>query len=213
MTAESILRHVSDGDLLLQLSVAPDTRLRYQLPYREDLAVLKARYPGNPYLEAPVYEWQHDNTGGQASQAAVPSPSSSTAPLVPQAPATTAVNESQQPYLVPYHAAAVIDPRIQSARPSQWTSVTHDDELMRSLLGSYSLYEHHGYNFFHKDYFLDDMNAMRRRFCSKLLVNCVLAHACVRFSPCRWTKGLPFFLSSFLPIFLFFIFFLYNHSS
>ena len=34
---ERVLRHVRDGDLLVQLSVEPVTRLRYTLPYVDSM--------------------------------------------------------------------------------------------------------------------------------------------------------------------------------
>src|SRR3712207_6263205 len=33
----AIVKHVQDGDLLLQLQLVPDTRFRYELPYSRDM--------------------------------------------------------------------------------------------------------------------------------------------------------------------------------
>ena len=161
---ESILRQISDGDLLLQLSLIPESRFRYQLPYSEDISVIKSRYSGNPYLNPWIYEWPNEVGTKQASG---------------KAGMDIDVNDHHHPYLTPYHAATIIDSRLDSVQPSKWSVVSNDDELMRALLRSYFLYEHHCYNFFQKDYFLDDMVHDNHQFCSSLLVNCVLAHACV----------------------------------
>ncbi|KAM5528913.1 C6 transcription factor [Fusarium oxysporum f. sp. phaseoli] len=62
--------------------------------------------------------------------------------------------------------------------PSQWTTVNADDDLMRTLIRAYFLYEYDWFTFFHKDYFLDDMLAGPSTFCSPLLVNAILAVGC-----------------------------------
>lgn len=52
---EDVLRHVRDGDLLVQLRVEPELRLRYALPYMDSMpAFLLVR--DNQYLSAPLYE-------------------------------------------------------------------------------------------------------------------------------------------------------------
>lgn len=50
---------------------------------------------------------------------------------------------------------------------------------MRDLLHLYLLHEYHWLTCFPKDHFLDDMLSESERFCSSLLVNAVLAQACV----------------------------------
>ncbi|KAF2633414.1 hypothetical protein BU25DRAFT_444169 [Macroventuria anomochaeta] len=52
---ESILRHVRDGDLLVQLSVEPETRLRYTLPYMDSMPAFLL-VPDNQYLTTSLYE-------------------------------------------------------------------------------------------------------------------------------------------------------------
>jgi hypothetical protein len=50
----TILNHVKMGDILLQLAVMPETRLRYVFPYRSEMP---EEYIGdNPYLESLIYE-------------------------------------------------------------------------------------------------------------------------------------------------------------
>jgi hypothetical protein len=88
--------------------------------------------------------------------------------------------ECRQPqYCRPYAVACIADARLGAVDLAAWTSVCADNELMRRLLHSYLLADYQLFPFFHKDYFLDDMLAGSTRFCSSLLVNAVLAHACV----------------------------------
>lgn len=83
------------------------------------------------------------------------------------------------PYVKPLHAAEMIDPLLERAIPSMWTTVSSDDVLLRNLLASFFVYEYPWMTAFHKDYFLEDMASGETNFCSPLLVNAVLAKACV----------------------------------
>ncbi|KAI3571860.1 hypothetical protein IWW34DRAFT_824616 [Fusarium oxysporum f. sp. albedinis] len=89
------------------------------------------------------------------------------------------LSESEQKYkaqyLRPVHAASIVDPRMDEIVPSKWTTVNADDDLMRTFIRAYFLYEYDWFTFFHKDYFLDDMLAGSSTFCSPLLVNAILA--------------------------------------
>ncbi|KAJ6782478.1 hypothetical protein PWT90_07884 [Aphanocladium album] len=69
--------------------------------------------------------------------------------------------EQQPQFFRPYAVAQIADLRINAADVSHWTSVSTDNRLMRILLHAYLLTEYQG-----------------PRFCSSLLVNAVLAHAC-----------------------------------
>jgi hypothetical protein len=51
----TVLRHVKDGDLLLQLSLVPETRYRYEFPYIADMPAF-LEVPDNPYLSSLIYE-------------------------------------------------------------------------------------------------------------------------------------------------------------
>jgi hypothetical protein len=88
-------------------------------------------------------------------------------------------DDESRPYLHPFHAATIVDPRLKIIKPSNWTIVSEDDELMRRVLHYYFLYDYVSFCSFHKDHFLDDMRSGERGFCSPLLVNAILAHACV----------------------------------
>ncbi|KAF3011042.1 hypothetical protein E8E13_011043 [Curvularia kusanoi] len=77
----------------------------------------------------------------------------------------------------------MIEPRLESAKPSEWTTVSKDDALMRKLLAAFFTHEYHLSPAFYKDYFLEDMavgqkHRTKNMCCSSLLVNAVLAWAC-----------------------------------
>jgi hypothetical protein len=159
---KTIIRQIKDGDLLLQLSLVPETRYRYEFPFFPDMpSYLLQR--SNPYLNSALYEQAFLN----------PSPS----PQNNLNPPTAA-----SPYLKPIHAAQLIEPLMSAVRLSKWTTVSSDDQLLRRLLESYLLYEYEWFPVFQKDHFLRDMADGRNRFCSSLLVNAVLAAACVSYS-------------------------------
>jgi hypothetical protein len=165
---EDIARQVGYGDLSLQVSLVPETRYRYEFP-------LSSKMPShllqlsNPYLNSLIYEWtsHHDIQDPRSdfnSQARQPSAAST---------------EIYGPYLMPYCAAEIIDPQLSSIEPSRWTTVCTDNTLMRKLFTAYFLQDHDWWTAFQKDYFLEEMAQGRHDLCSSLLVNAVLAAACV----------------------------------
>ncbi|KAH8897378.1 hypothetical protein GQ53DRAFT_638658 [Thozetella sp. PMI_491] len=162
----TILNHVQAGDLLLQLAVQPETRFRYDFPYRSDMP--QDFLPNNPYLDSFIYDVTFPYPSAQSSKLPVSSPV-----------ASLGSEEYRSLYLKPFHAAEVMDPRLTDAKPSQWTTVCDDDALMRALLAVFLRCEFHFTAAFQKDYFLEDMAAQRNDFCSSLLVNITLAYACV----------------------------------
>ena len=62
-----------------------------------------------------------------------------------------------------------------------WTEVTSDGELVEHLMALYFCWEYPTFASLSKEHFLDDFRAGRRRHCSSLLVNAMLAVGC-RFS-------------------------------
>ena len=158
---ETVLRQVKDGDLLLQLSLVPESRRRYDFPYLSDMPHF-IQVPDNSYLDCQTYEATFKD---------------------PLSPRTThdhsGASEHQIPYLRPYHAAEMVDPLLLKVTAARWTSVISDEQLLMRLLNAYFLFHHPWFAAFNKDYFLEDMAAGRGRFCSPLLVNTVLAAACV----------------------------------
>jgi hypothetical protein len=73
----------------------------------------------------------------------------------------------------------MVEPLMEKLTAEPWTRVISDDRLFRRLLCSYFCYPHPCGPFVHKDLFLEDMAAGRTSFCSPLLVNAMLANACV----------------------------------
>ncbi|KAI8710723.1 Zn(2)-C6 fungal-type domain-containing protein [Fusarium sp. LHS14.1] len=153
------MRQVKDGDLLLQLAWAPETRLRYDFPYCTSMPAALLS-PDNQYLGSPVFQ--------------------TTFHALPQSAGQTEAwaSPSETIYMTPYHAAELMDPHIPSIQVSKWTSVESDDELLRTLLRAYFLHDYANYTCFQKDIFLQAMRDGDARFCSPLLVNAVLAEAC-----------------------------------
>ena len=164
----AILSLIKTGDMLIQMAVEPESRFRYELPYRRDMP--QVFVPGNPYLESHLYWsaqlYSERPTLVTASKAAASSSSS--------------VELARVPYFKPFHAAAVADPLLADVNVSPWTSVCDDNRLMRNLLNHLFRCEYQFTAAFQKDWFLEDMAAQGHDFCSQLLVNVVLAYACVR---------------------------------
>ncbi|KAL6704951.1 hypothetical protein ACN47E_007496 [Coniothyrium glycines] len=158
--AHDILRHVQGGNLLMQLCVAPETRHRYDFPYRPAMPIT-LQVPENHALHSRLY------TAIQAFEETSPTRNDSV--LFPS------------PYVKPLHAAEMIDPLLAKAIPSMWTKVSSNDDLLRKLLEAFFVYEYPWMTAFHKDYFLEDMASGNTDFCSSLLVNAVLAKACTTF--------------------------------
>ncbi|KAI5867928.1 hypothetical protein GGS23DRAFT_591738 [Durotheca rogersii] len=157
----SVLRHAKDGDLLIQLSLAPESRRRYEFPYKAEMPA-SILLPDNLYLRSFVFETTFNDL-----------PSLGSSHLSQQLQGS-----SDDRYLKPFHAAQIIDPNFSNVVVSKWTTVTSNDHLLRRLLTAYTYYQHPWTAAFHLKYFLDDMAAGRERFCSSLLVNAVLAAAC-----------------------------------
>jgi hypothetical protein len=75
---------------------------------------------------------------------------------------------------------ALCEEPIFFAPAKPWTTITDSDRLVSHLLSLYFTWNHPCYIWFDQNLFLADMIAGQSRFCSPLLVNSVLAHACVR---------------------------------
>ena len=168
------MRQVKDGDLLLQLAWAPATRLRYEFPYSTSMPAALLS-PGSPYLGSPVFQ--------------------TTFHALPQSAEQTEAwaSPSETIYMTPYHAAELMDPHMPSIQVSKWTSVESDDELLRTLLRAYFLYGYANSTYFRKDIFLQAIRDGDTRFYSPLLINAILAEACVGYenvTTCRPAKSL-----------------------
>ena len=157
--AEDVLRQISEGDLLLQMHLKPETNFRFEFPWRAEMPSYIKRSQ-NPYLAAPLHEGHFSPaTEGQITRQAVT--------MSPQ-------------YLMPLAAARVVDPRLDTIRPSLYTKVSTNDKLMRALIHDFFLFGYDWACVVQIDDFLNDMVVGRTDFCSPLLVNIILAYATVR---------------------------------
>jgi hypothetical protein len=155
--AEAVVQHVQDGNLIMELSVVPEPSSRYHFPY---LDKIPSRLQDSTYFRSRIY-------------AAIEASEKSTQPT------HTHPNPQRSIYEKPLLAAKLIEPLLEDAKPSNWTTVSSNDHLLRALLEEYFLNQYPGQFFFHKDYFLEDMASRGAEFCSPLLVNAILAKACV----------------------------------
>jgi hypothetical protein len=158
---EAVMRHISAGDILLQLHVMPETKYRYVFPYKTQMPT-SLQSPDNLYLSSLVYETTF--VASTSERQTSPSPTE---------------EKYRAQYLRPLLAATIVDARLDTAKPSLWTNVSTNNDLMRMILRAYLLSEYHRFTFFHKDHFLEDMVRGSNELCSPLLVNAVLAIACV----------------------------------
>lgn len=158
-STESIVRQVQEGSLLMELSAAPSACRPYEFPYNADMPQ-ELLTPSNEYLYSTLYHWiqaaAHSETleGSQTLQA-------------------------PSPVTRPMHAAEMVDPLLAEVKPSQWTNVSANDRLMRELLHGYFVHVYPLEFIFYKNHFLEDMLAGGTASCSHLLVNALLAKACV----------------------------------
>ncbi|KAL7952129.1 hypothetical protein V8C42DRAFT_306225 [Trichoderma barbatum] len=158
----TVVRQIKEGSLLLQLSVAPETRRRYEFPF---VATMPAALliSNNSYLRSLIYEAIiYDKNQQQLSLAWEPS---------------SRTGSPQYVYTQPYHSAEIVNTRLSAVDVSRWTTVTVDNELMRIMLHSYFLHEYTSYTIFQKDIFIQALTDGNKQFCSSLLVNALLAEA------------------------------------
>nr|CEG05068.1 unnamed protein product [Fusarium clavum] len=149
----AMLRHIREADLLLQITLKPEQRRRYEFPFNAKWPEF-LRQDSNPYLKASFYEADR------------PSPDNLTLRL-----------KSDIIFDIPYHASTLIEPLLTNVRISKWTTVTCDESMLTSLLEHYFQHAYHYFTFFHKDLFLRDLKFGSAEHCSSLLVNAVLASA------------------------------------
>ena len=122
---ETILRHVRDGDLLLQMHLIPEARLRYELPYSRDMPAILLTSE-SPSLDSIIYK--------AASQRTLRSKIVKASATEPQKDVFPAEYTPmyQDPYVKPYHAAVLVEPRFENARISEWIRVCKDNVLLRN---------------------------------------------------------------------------------
>jgi hypothetical protein len=130
MQPDDILRLVRDGNLFMQLFLTPECRHRYDFPYLRDMPAYLLT-PTNLYLDTLVYDYPLRRKPID---------------ITPESRA----GALQSVYLTPYHAAEMIEPKLDSCEPSHWTLVCSDDKKMRRLLKGYFLSEYHTLPMFQK---------------------------------------------------------------
>jgi hypothetical protein len=167
--ADGIVRHVQEGSLLLELSLTPETRTRYDFPYVPTIP---------PALLESIYFRSHIFDAIRSHEQSPPGSPNAVA--------------RQSNYAMPLFTAEVVDSLLAEVKPSKWTSVSSNDLLLRKLLEGYFMYEYPWQFIFHKDYFLEDMLSAGSNFCSPLLVNALLAKACVSTSPATLDSFIAF---------------------
>jgi hypothetical protein len=176
---DDVVGHLQAGERLLQVYTTPEAKVKFEFPYRTQIPTALLT-PNNPYLTSVIYQSVSSTSGeGPTSQEATGSHDSGMS--------SSDTSRYESPYSKPYGVAVIVDSRLNKVMPTLWTAVLADDHYMRMLLALYFQYEHQFFSCFHKDLFLDDMVSGATTFCSELLVNAVLALACVRIHvrPCN----------------------------
>ncbi|KAF6824617.1 C6 transcription factor [Colletotrichum musicola] len=184
-SAEELMTQIRDGDLLLQLALVPDARLRrYDFPFLSAMPAFLLT-PDNALLRSRLYAATLSPAWGALTPSSPSSSLSSSSTAVmpvaaavgsssPEESGSPAAEDLQSVYLKPFHAVEMIDPRFSKIEARRWTSVVSDDGLVQKLLGAYFLHSYLEVPPFQKDYFLDDMVAGSDELCSPVLVNAVL---------------------------------------
>jgi hypothetical protein len=155
--AEAVVKHIQEGSLVMEHSNVPQVSSRFHFPFMDKIPTSLRE---STYFQSLVYE---------AIEAAEYDKNTS------QARPTLQKSNYARPLLT----ARVFDSLLEDAQPSNWTSVSSNDQLLQNVLESYFIHQYPRQFFFFKDYFLEDMLTRRTEFCSPLLVNALLAKACV----------------------------------
>ena len=157
---DSIVKHVRDGNLLLQLPLISETIYQNEFLYM-------AKMPSHLFVI--------DNSHISSCLYKVVS-SSSAYTHAENRQLTTKYGSA---YMMPYHTTKMVEPLIDKITTTPWTMVTSDNRLLRRLISLYFIGPHPCAPLVHKDLFLEDMAAGGTSFCSPLLVNAVLSIASV----------------------------------
>ncbi|KAF7569528.1 hypothetical protein PtrM4_119430 [Pyrenophora tritici-repentis] len=155
--AEAIVQIVQEGSLIMELSNVPEASSRFHFPYIDSIP---PRLRESIYFQSRIYEAIDAYSQGNRS---------------PEHPSVL----RQSNYAKPILAAKTIESSLDVARISSWTNVCSNDHLLGLLLDGYLVHQYPKHLFFHKVYFLEDMVSKGSEFCSPLLMNAILAKACV----------------------------------
>jgi hypothetical protein len=155
--AEAVVKQTQEGSLVTELPNVPQASSRFYFPYMDKIP---ANLRESTYFQSFVYE--AIAASEQDANASKTHPS---------------LQKSN--YGRSFLTARMVDPLLADAQPSHWTTVSTNDRLLRNILESYFINQYPRQFFFFKTYFLEDMVSRRTEFCSPLLVNALLAKACV----------------------------------
>lgn len=169
-----IVRCVEHGDVLLQLNLRPEARYRYEFPFRKEMPAYLLRSKSR-YLRSLLFEPPFP-VSSSASDPIFNEPSSSSQET--RTPPSSSIPHPSDCYTKPYSAVTLLEPLLTDANISRWTSVPLTPAFLQRLMQTYLLHSWPVFTHFHKGLFLLDLRAGRRRFCSSLLVNAVLAASC-----------------------------------
>jgi hypothetical protein len=169
-TAAAIIQDIQQGSLMMGLHMS-EVQGRYEFPYINHIpTALREHIYFRSKVHKAIEAYKKPNPTSRASAVSHVSPTS-------HSPATSALGNSN--YQNSLLAAKLVEPLLHEAKISKWTQVCSNDALLRQLLEAYFIYEYPWLFTFHKDHFLADLLSGDTRFCSSLLVNALLAKACV----------------------------------
>lgn len=155
--AEAVVKHIQEGNMVAEASDVPQASSRFHFPFLDEIP---PSLRDSTYFRSRVYK---------AIEASEKDTDISKTHLAQQ----------ESNYWKSFSSAKLFDPLLEDAQPSQWTSVSSNDQLLRNILESYFVNQYPRQFFFVKNYFLEDMVSRRAEFCSPLLVNALLAKSCV----------------------------------
>ena len=155
--AEAVVKHIQEGNMMTEASNVPRTSSRFRFPYLDTIppSLRESAYFRSLVSEA-IEALDNDTEDSQTHFAF-----------------------QRSNYERPFSSAKLVDPLLEDAQLSHWTSVSSNDRLLRNILESYFINQYPRQFFFVKNYFLEDMVSRRAEFCSPLLVNALLAKSCV----------------------------------
>ncbi|KAF2855090.1 hypothetical protein T440DRAFT_475383 [Plenodomus tracheiphilus IPT5] len=114
----SVLRHVKEADLQIQLTLIQETRRRYTLPPMKPMPAFPL-VPDNEYLASPLYEaiFEQDVTSSR-------------------------MTENSHQYMEPHRSAEIVEPLLDRVCAKDWTAVISDGGLFRRLLAIFFMHQH-----------------------------------------------------------------------
>ncbi|KAJ4304568.1 hypothetical protein N0V90_000094 [Kalmusia sp. IMI 367209] len=155
---ETLLNSIHGANLFSELSLVPETQLRYDFPYSTHMP--SHLLEDNEYLESPIYK---------ATFLPVQSRSTPQRLVGITRGGYTEPMVSEEAYNKPFRAAVLVEPLLEQIDLSKWTTVTSDNRLLRRFLEAYFLHVPILAPLFHKDLFLEDLASGGTRLAYKFL--------------------------------------------